>query len=130
MKVMLDENLPPALAKALNALFAGKHEIIHLRERFGPAVPDVDWIRALGAEGKWVIISGDRRITKSRVEYAAFRSSGLLGFFLSPGLLKAGTTKQMERICALWDKIEIQQSILTGGGVFEIPMTSVNLRQL
>src|SRR4051812_17355886 len=127
---MLDENLPPALAKSLNAFFAGRHEIIHLRERFGPAVSDLEWIHILGAEGKWVIISGDRRITKSRVEYAAFRSSGLLGFFLSPGLMKAGATKQMERICALWNKIETQQSIIAGGGAFEIPMTSSNLRQL
>ncbi|WP_280109908.1 hypothetical protein [Rhizobium mesoamericanum] len=31
MKVLVDENLPPALARSLHALFSGKHEIIHVR---------------------------------------------------------------------------------------------------
>ena len=29
MKVLIDENLPPALAKGLAALFGDKHEIVH-----------------------------------------------------------------------------------------------------
>ena len=61
VKVVVDENLPPALARALFALFAGEHEIVHLRERFGPRVTDVAWISELSA-GRWVVISGDRRI--------------------------------------------------------------------
>lgn len=65
MKVLIDENLPPALARSLNELFAGKHEIIHTRERYGPGVKDLQWIRELSAEGRWIIISGDRRITRN-----------------------------------------------------------------
>ena len=81
MKVLIDENLPPALAKALHALFSGDHEVIHLRARFGPGVSDREWIEELSAEGRWVVISGDRRITRNRVEYAAFRKSGSLVSF-------------------------------------------------
>jgi hypothetical protein len=83
VKVLIDENLPPALARALDALFAPEHEIIHLRKRFGPGVKDVEWITTLSREGRWVVISADRRITRNKSEYNAFRSSRLIGFFLS-----------------------------------------------
>ena len=55
------------------------------------------WIDALSREGRWVIISGDRRITRNRAEYAAFRSSRLVGFFLFRGLYKAPVAKQTDR---------------------------------
>ena len=42
MKVLIDENLSPALAKALNALFAGEHEVEQLRIKFGPKVTDAE----------------------------------------------------------------------------------------
>ena len=51
MKVIIDENLSEHLARAVNALFAGDHEVIHIRDRFGPSVKDVDWIARLSEEG-------------------------------------------------------------------------------
>lgn len=128
--MLIDENLPPALASALNALFSGKHEVIHIRTRFGPGVKDVEWIEVLSAEGQWIIISGDRRITRNRAEYLAFQYSNLVGFFLSAGLYKSPLTKQMERLMALWPTIEQQAGIVAGGAMFELPMTSTRIRQL
>src|SRR5262245_51213362 len=57
VKVLVDENLSPALAKALDALFDGEHEIVHLRERFGSAVTDLVWIETLSNDGRWAVIS-------------------------------------------------------------------------
>lgn len=130
MKVLLDENLSPALARALNALFAGEHSVVHVREKFGPGVTDVEWITALSAEGRWIVISGDRRIARNKVEYRAFQTSRLVGFFLSRGLSKAPVTKQMERILALWSAMEKQSDIVAGGAMFELPMTSTKIKQL
>jgi hypothetical protein len=130
VKILVDENLPPALAKALAAIFKGRHEVIHLRERFGPGVSDIEWINTLNQEGKWVIISGDRRITRNRAEYQAFRSSRLIGFFLSAGLQKSNSIKQMERILALWENIEELCALVEGGAVFELPMKSTRVKQL
>ncbi|AZO15368.1 MULTISPECIES: DUF5615 family PIN-like protein [unclassified Mesorhizobium] len=130
MKVLIDENLPPALAKALHALFNGDHEVVHLRARFGPGVKDGDWIQQLSTEGRWIVISGDRRITRNRAEYLAFRNSRLVGFFLSKGLYKAPLVKQMERILALWNAIETQSGIVAGGAMFMLPMKSTRLEQL
>ncbi len=86
MKVFIDENLSPALARALNALFVGEHEVVHIREKFGPGVKDADWIARLSAEGRWIVISGDASIAKRKAEQAVFRHSRLIGFFLSPAL--------------------------------------------
>lgn len=130
MKVLVDENLPKALARALNELFVGKHTIVHIRDRFGPSVPDIEWIRALSKEGQWIIISGDRRISRNKAEQQAFRSSTLIGFFLSPSLQKSRLTKQMERIMALWEKIEAQAELVKGGSMFEIPMTTDRFKPL
>lgn len=130
MKVLVDENLPPALARSLNSLFADKHQIIHIRERYGPGVKDSQWIGDLSAEGRWIIISGDRRITRNKAERNAFRASNLVGFFLSPGLAKSSLIKQMERILALWQAIETQSGIVQGGAMFELPMTSTRLKQI
>jgi len=99
---MVDENLSPALAKALNALFVDEHEVIHIRERFGPSVSDPEWIEHMSAEGRWIVISGDRRIAKVKAEQAVFRSSRLIGFFLAPALNAARVTIQMQRLLALW----------------------------
>lgn len=90
----------------------------------------MDWITALSSEGQWIVISGDRRITRNRTEYNAFRSSNLVGFFLSKGLYKASVIKQMERILALWPTIETQASLLQGGAMFELPMTTIRIKQL
>ncbi|MGO9740892.1 MAG: hypothetical protein ACLPN5_05155 [Roseiarcus sp.] len=130
MNVLVDEHLPPALARALNALFAGEHNIIHLRDRFGPAVTDLQWIDALNREGRWVVISADRRITKNRAEYHAFRNSKLIGFFMSRAVYKAKITKQAERVLALWDAIVDLAARVEGGAMFELPMTTTRIRQL
>ena len=127
---MLDENLPAALARSLAALFVGTHEVVHLRDKFGPAVKDIEWISALNSEGKWIVISADRRIAKNKAEQQAFKSSKLIGFFLAPGLQKSKLTKQMERLMALWDVVEKQVELVGGGAMFEIPTTSSKLRPI
>lgn len=130
MKVLFDENLPPALARALSALFAGEHEIVHLRDRFGPGVKDVEWIPQLSREGNWIVISGDRGIRRKKAEYNAFRSSRLIGFFLSAGLNKAPLVKQAERVLALWGGIEIFAAGSRPGSMFELPLTSTRIGTL
>ncbi|MCX7899525.1 MAG: hypothetical protein N2444_05500, partial [Methylocystis sp.] len=105
MKVLVDENLPPTLARALDTLFGEEHSVIHLRDKFGPAVKDAEWIETLSREGRWVVISADRRITRNRAEYHAFHNSRLIGFFMSRSLYKSKLTKQPERLLALWDNI-------------------------
>lgn len=129
MKVFFDENLSPVLAKALNALFAGEHDVIHIRERFGPSVEDREWIEQMSADGKWIVISGDRRIFRSRATQSAFRHSRLIGFFLAPALNAARVTAQMQRLLALWEDIEAIAKSVAGGAMYEVPIKG-KIRQL
>jgi PIN like domain len=130
VKVFFDHNMSPAMARAFRELFQKEHEIKFLAEKFQPNTPDIQWITTLSQEGQWVVISGDRRITRNRAEYHIFRNSNLIGLFLSPGLFKAPVIKQMERILALWPNIELVPRTVQGGAMYELPMKGILLRQL
>jgi hypothetical protein len=130
VKVFFDHNMSPAMGRAIRELFRDHHEIALLREKFHTGVTDLEWIAELSRDGRWVIISEDRRITRNRAEYAAFRNSRLVGFFLSQGLHKAPVIKKMERLLALWSTIETLSSTVEGGAMFELPTTSTRVRQL
>ena len=118
------------MARALRELFRDRHHVTWLAERFRRTATDLEWIQQLSAEGRWVVISGDRRITRNRAEYGAFQNSRLVGFFLSRGLNKATVIKQFERILAHWESIEIIEGHAGGGAVYELPMTTTRIRQL
>jgi hypothetical protein len=130
VKVFLDHNMSPAIARALHALFDGDHEVVALSAKFPRTISDVDWIKALSAEGHWVVISGDRRITRNKAEFHTFRNSKLTGFFLAPGLHKSPVIKQTERILALWPAIETLSATVQPGAVYELPVRSNQPRQL
>jgi PIN like domain len=129
VKVLIDENLSPALAKALDALFGGEHEVEPIRIKFGTNVTDAEWIRRLSGEGHWVVISGDAKIAKRKAEQAAFRNSRLIGFFLAPALSGAKITKQMQRLLALWEDIEVIANRVASGSMYELPIKG-KIRQL
>jgi hypothetical protein len=114
----------------MHALFEPEHEIVALRDKFAPDISDTDLIDALRSDGPWVIVSGDRRITKNRAHAAAFRNSRLIGFFLSKGLYKTKVQKQAERLLALWENMEAVAARVEGGAMFELPVRSTRLRQI
>jgi PIN like domain len=127
---MVDNNLPPVLGRGLSALFNGRHEVIHIKDKFGRGnLPDEEWIKVLGAEGKWSILSGDTRIASKRPSREIFLSNNLVGFFPAPAVMKLDLAKQASRILYLWDVMD-QQSKIVSRGCFQLPMTSQTLRQI
>lgn len=129
MKVVFDENLSPRLARAFQKLFEGECEVITIRDRFNKKTSDITWISDLSSEGKWVVISGDRRITRNQAEYNAFRSSKLVGFFMSKSVYKSPVTKQAARLLILWEDIQTLSDKVEGGALFELP-GKAKIRQL
>ena len=86
MKFFLDNCLAVRHARALHAIIEPDgHSVVHLRDKFAANKPDVEWLRELGREGGWIVISGDVRIVRSAHERAAWHESGLSVFFLKPG---------------------------------------------
>lgn len=86
MKLAVDENLPPALAHAIDALLAAEGgKAVSIPERFGPGVADLDWITTLRDERGWAVLTADRRLPTRPHERLALMQSGLLFFVLAPG---------------------------------------------
>lgn len=131
MKVMVDNDLPPRLAKALHIIFeADGDEIVSLREKFGrDNVKDAEWIGQLGLEGRWAVLSADRRIAKQRPSRELFIGAGLVGFFFPPSLQKQPLHRQAARVINLWPDLR-DQVRLNANGCFEMPASGSRFRQI
>tara|TARA_R110000850_G_scaffold37456_1_gene98728 strand:- start:200 stop:595 length:396 start_codon:yes stop_codon:yes gene_type:complete len=130
LKLLIDNNLPPSMGRGLGELFRKQHEIIHIKDKFGTgSLPDEQWIKELGKEGNWSVLSGDMRIAKKKPSRQVFLNNNLVGFFPAPSIMKLEFTKKVARVLYLWEVIE-QQSKLVDRGCFELPMRSTTLRQI
>lgn len=120
MKVFVDNNLPPDLARGLNALFRSDHEVVCHRDKFGRThIADEEWITALGAEGGWVVVSGDLNIARKRPARELFLRSQLVGFFPRASVMELPLAKKASRILYVWDRMErIAQDVRPG--MFEL----------
>ena len=131
MKFFLDNNLSPRFAQALEALEGeGGNQVVHLRSKFSANAEDVDWIRSLAAEGNWVIISGDMRISQREGEREAWLNSGMTAFFFAKGWMNIRFWDQAWRLIKWWPAIvEHAQKIRPGAG-FLVPLKAAKLEQL
>lgn len=130
MRLFIDNNLPPGWAVALNALFQphGDH-VEHLRDRFPGAATDAAWIKALGGEGDWVVLSGDIRVAKKRPSRELFVGAGLVGFFFTPKSEKQPAHLRFARVLLLWDLMK-NQVRSNPNGCFELPPTGKTFRPI
>lgn len=86
MKIRLDENVSPRVAKAILALTERRRgfEVTHVRQVHGPKTTDEDWMAYFVREGGTAIVSGDYNILKHWPDLIAYKESGLIGFFPPP----------------------------------------------
>lgn len=118
------------MARGLNALFNGNHEIIHIRDKYNTgSLPDEQWIKALGKEKDWCVLTSDINIAKKKPSRQVFLDNNLIGFFLASSLRKLSYSKKVSRILYLWETIETQ-SLLVNRGCFELPIKSTKLKQI
>ncbi|MES2001583.1 MAG: hypothetical protein V4444_04640 [Pseudomonadota bacterium] len=122
MKLFVDNNLPPTLARGLNALFDGDHEVICHRDKFGKTNRlDEEWIPALGAEGDWVVLSGDLNIPKKRPTRELFLRAGLVGFFPRKAVMELPLHRKASRVLYVWQRMdELAQTVRPGAFELQI----------
>lgn len=131
MKFFIDNCISPVYAQALAVLAeVQRHDIHHLRDFFSPDVKDIDWIRALGDDGGWVIVSGDPRISRSKAERAAWHESGLTAFFFADDFGTRSFWKQAEAIVHWWPIIVLEASTCQPGSGYLIPVKSKALKPI
>lgn len=130
MKLLVDNNLPPALGRGLGALFAGRHEIQHIKDKFGTgSLPDEEWIERLGREGGWCVLSGDRRIATKKPSREVFLRANLIGFFPAPAIMKWPLHAKAARVLTLWPAMEgVAEKVARG--CFDLGAKSSRLGQL
>lgn len=125
MKCLVDNNLPPALARALNALstnkFSDLEQVIALREKFPPNTSDVTWIQALGQEGDWFILSADQFRKHGDLERKALRQNRLIVFCLSKQWSSHHYWEHGANLLRWWPHIVDQAERLQGGAAFRVP---------
>jgi len=130
VKLLVDHNLPPRLAVALNAIFEPEHSIIALRDKFGRSdLKDEEWIPALGREGGWAVLSADMNIAKKRPSRELFVRAGLVGFFFSPSMQKWPLSRQAARVLTIWPQM-VSHMNTTANGVFEMPASGTKFRTI
>ncbi len=130
LKLFIDNNLPPVLARGLSALFAGEHEVICHRDKFGKTHrEDEEWIPALGREGNWVVLSGDVKIAKRRPQRELFLRYDLIGFFPREAVMKMTLARKAARVLMVWERM-IQISGTVRSGVFELQERGDRFRSL
>jgi hypothetical protein len=120
LKLFVDNNLPPVLARGLDALFSGEHQVTCHKDKFGLAkIKDEEWILALGAEGDWVVLSGDLNIPRKRPTRELFLRSGLVGFFPRRAVMELALPRKASRILYVWEQMD-QLARKVRPGVFEL----------
>lgn len=130
MKLLIDNNLPPVLGRGLGALFAGRHHVEHIKDKFGTgSLPDEAWIEELGREGGWSVLSGDIRIAKKKPSREIFLRANLLGFFPLPAVMGLPLNGLAARVLTVWPAMEsIERTV--GRGCFELGIRTTRLNQI
>lgn len=124
MRFLLDNNLSPHLARALDRLSEPRGVRVYaIVDRFDASAEDAEWIGELAADGDWAIVSQDR-FAKGSLEKEALRSSGLVVFILARGWSKLRYWDKAAAIVRWWPRMLDQAELVTGGAGFEVPVRS------
>lgn len=120
MKLFVDNNLPPALARALHALSEPSgHCAVHLKEKFQQDISDSDWITTLSNEGGWSVVTHDK--LNKGLEREALRRAGLIVFFLDKGWSNHQFWDKAHNLVRWWPRIIEQSEGIKGGAAFKVP---------
>ena len=132
MRFFFDNNITPKIVRVLRVLDERDlaPNLVHLRDRFPADVADPQWIRQLGGEGDWVIVSGDRRISRSPPERAAWLESGLTAFFFGDAWTNRHLYDQAAEMIAAWRDIVRHAHQASAGAGFSVAAGSGVIKQI
>lgn len=77
-----------------------------------------------------MIVSGDPRITRGRIEREAWRESGLTGFFFSGGWASKSFWKQAEHLISWWPRIVLTSREALPGTGYLVPLQGKTMRKI
>ena len=135
MKIFFDNCTSPVLASTLHGFAASaNHTAIHIKDpACGRRATDVEWIAMLASDTthRWVVVTGDIRLSKNKAERAAFRSAGLFGFVLGSAYHKTPLNQVASFLLWRWPEMVQIVGLVGGAALYELPMTrSGRLKQI
>ena len=121
MKAQLDENLSPALARALNSLVEpDDHEVIHVNELVPRGTSDVDLFAAVAKANVKIHITQDHHHRK-QIERDAIAGAGLVVFVLNKGWASQPHFEKAARLIQWWPRIIEHAESMSPPAVFRVP---------
>jgi len=122
VRFFLDNCISSRYAESLHILSERDgHSVVHLGSKFPRNAPDEVWLRALAAEGDWVIVSGDTRILTKPVLRREWERTRLTAFFLADGYMNSRYWTQIVFLMRWWPDILEQARLVEHGTGFEVP---------
>lgn len=123
MRLFIDNNLSPRIARAISAL-EGEHgnTVVHLRDKYEPNTPDVEWMTSLKNDGSWVVITADLMISRSPHEVQAWKEAGLVVFFLRKSWRTLTLWDQSWQLIKQWPHIISEAREAVPGQGFVVPL--------
>ena len=121
MKAAIDENLPPVLAKVLNALAEEYgHEVVHVTDLVKHGTKDLQLFAAIGKAGVQVHITLDHHHRKL-VEREVIAESGLIVFVLASGWASQSIFEKASRLLRWWPLMIGHAERMKPPAVFRVP---------
>jgi predicted nuclease of predicted toxin-antitoxin system len=107
MKCLFDNNMPSKLAKTLNFLEGDDGITVeHLKDKFPPDTPDIEWIKKLAKEGNWFVITQDNQIRKRSHERKAWQESNIPIVFLQKAWISHDLWGMAWRLIRYWPNLK------------------------
>ena len=126
MKFLLDHNLPPVWSRGLNELSAKQFdqgactEVLALREKFHHSTPDTEWLKHLGDEGGWAVLSADFFRSRGNAERELIRRHGLNVFVLNKSWHGHQFWPRTAQLLHWWPRI-VSQANTVSSAAMEVP---------
>lgn len=120
MKAQIDENLPPSLARGLNALVSPDgDEVVHVAD-YAKGASDEDLFRLAIEDGVQIHITHDHHYRRP-AEREAIARLGLTVFVLAKGWSKLAYYEKAARLIEYWPAIVATTKLVAAGAIFRIP---------
>ena len=116
MTFFFDNTFPPQLVKILKILNVEAH---HLQDDFAPETQDVEWLPEVGRRG-WVVVTGDRRISKKPPERKALEEANVIAVFMAKGFTGKQIFDLVASFIKWWPDIERAVERVKPGTALEV----------
>lgn len=125
-----DENISKNAAYMLT-IFERKHKIRAHCDYFEPGTPDPEWLKVLASWNEsetTVVVCGDGRILRNKVQKRILKECGLMFVYLAPGWTTIEWEDFAWKIIKVWPNIVKNVEEATYPMVFEVTVGSLKIQ--